>query len=219
MPDDTVSISGSNPEVMASISAANQAEAAGNADARVAAATRALTAWADARRTIPPENPAGAIEAGQRLEHLSKDAAWRNKFMAGDTAARREFDLLNAQVATGDPTELAIAGVKPAASVDKNSGALPDARDLPVGVQHLRERGYPDHQIREILSGTLLADDGKPLSEGEVQAKVTAAEAWLERASRDAEFRRKYLSGDRDAAGVMMRAVCNARRGEEVMGL
>jgi hypothetical protein len=202
MPDD-VSISQTNPEVAAGIAKANQSEASGLHSDRAAAATAALTAWADARRTIPPEQPQNAVEAGQRLEYLNRDRAFRNKFMAGDTAARREFDLLNAQVAAGDPTELALAGVAPAGSVDQNSGSIVGERDLPAAVNHLRERGYTDSHIREILTGKLLADDGSELNEAQIAERVTNAERMRERLGRDAEWRRKYLSGDRDAAALM----------------
>jgi hypothetical protein len=201
MPDDTP-ISG-NAEVMASIAQANQAEVSGDHNARAAAATRALEQWAEARRQIPSDNPKNAIEAGQLLESLTKIADFRNDVEAGKTTAVKLFRDLNKQVAAGDPVELALAGVSPAASVDQNSGSIVGERDLPAAVNHLRVRGYTDGHIREILSGKLLADDGSELSEVQIAERVTNGERMLERLSRDSEWRRRYLSGDRDAAALL----------------
>jgi hypothetical protein len=196
-------MSSNDPTVQVNIAAANSAEASGDHAGRAAAATAALAAWKASMQTTPPAQPQNAAEAGQRLDFLNRDPAWRNKFMAGDTAARREFDLLNAQVAAGDATELALAGVAPAASVDENSGSIVGERDLPAAVNHLRDRGFSDGHIREIMSGKLIADNGQPLTEAEISERVVNAERMQERLSRDAEWRRKYLSGDRDAAALM----------------
>jgi hypothetical protein len=147
MPDD-VSISGTNAEVMASIATANAAETAGNHDARAAAATRALQQMADARRTIPSETPKNAVEAGQRLDHLNRDPAFRSRFLNGEVSARREFELLTTAIAAADPTELAIAGVEPPGSVDMNAGGLPDSKTQVQGAAHLRELGLSDSNIR-----------------------------------------------------------------------
>jgi hypothetical protein len=201
MPDDTP-ISG-NAEVMASIAQANQAEVSGDHNARAAAATRALEQWAEARRQIPSDNPKNAIEAGQLLESLTKIADFRNDVEAGKTSAVKLFHDLNAQVAAGDPTELALAGVTPASSVDQNSGSIIGEHDMPAAVGHLRDHGYTDGHIREILSGKLLADNGSELSEPEIAERVKNGERAFERLSRDSEWRRRYLSGDRDAADLL----------------
>jgi hypothetical protein len=192
-----------DPTVQSHITAANAAEAGQNHDARAAAATAALAAWKAGMQKTPPEHPQNAIEAGQRLDFLNKDPAFRNEVMAGDSKASKEFHDLNAKVASGDPTELALSGVTPAASVDQNSGSIVGERDLPAAVNHLRDRGYSDGHIREIMSGTLLGDNGQPLTEAEVAQRVVNAECMQERLGRDPEWRRKYLSGDRDAADLM----------------
>jgi hypothetical protein len=118
--------------VQSHIAAADAAEAAGLHSDRAAHATAALAAMKAARSPAPPATPQNAIEAGQRLDFLTKDAAFRNAVAAGDTAARREFDALNAQVASGDSVELAIRGVRPAASVDENSGSVIAEHDMPA---------------------------------------------------------------------------------------
>jgi hypothetical protein len=196
-------MSSNDPVVQGHINAANSAEVSGDANARAANATAALTAMADALRTVPSATPKDAVEAGQRLEHLGKDAAWRDRYFNGDVSARREAELLNSQIREADPVELAIGGVVPPDSFDGNSGAVVSEHDLPAAVNHLRDRGYTDMHVREILTGELLADDGSKLSEGQIAERVANAERSLERLSRDAVFRKAYLSGDRDAAAMM----------------
>jgi hypothetical protein len=203
MPDDTVSISQTNVEVATAIAKANQSEASGLHSDRAAAATAALTAWAEARRTIPPQNPQGALEAGQRLAHLEKDPAWRNSFAAGDSATVKEFHALTDQIASGDAVSLALAGVSPAASVDQNSGSIIGERDLPAAVNHLRDRGYTNGHIREILTGKLLADDGSELNEAQINERVKNGERAFERLSRDPTWRKAYLAGEREAADLL----------------
>jgi hypothetical protein len=196
-------MSSDDPTVQAHIAAANTAEASGNHTARAASATAALQAWKASMTPTPPAQPQNSVEAGQRLDFLTKDASFRNAVMAGDSAVKREFDALTAQVAAGDPAELAIQGVRPAASVDENSGSIVSEHDLPAGVNHLREVGYTDMHVHEILTGRLLGDNGEPLTEAQIAERVVAAERMQERLGRDAEWRRKYLSGDRDAAALM----------------
>jgi hypothetical protein len=192
-----------DPVIQGYINAANAAETSGDANARASAATAALTAMAEAQRSIPSATPATAVEAGKRLEHLGKDAAWRDRYLAGDVSAKHEFELLNSQIRAADPVELAIGGVTPPAGLDENSGSIVGEHDLPAAVNHLRDRGYTDMHIREIMTGKLLADDGRELSDAQIVERVTNAERQLERLSKDAEFRRKYLSGDKDAASIM----------------
>jgi hypothetical protein len=199
-------MSSDDPIVQGHINAANAAEVSGDHNARATAATAALTAWKDAMRTVPPANPATPVEAGQRLDHLSKDAAWRNKFTAGDTAAVKEFNALNEQVASGDAVSLAIAGVAPPDSVDFNSGALPGPREQVQGVEHLRELGFSDANVEEIYRGELRYDDGGKLDEPATAMRVAAAEQWINRATKDADFRRRLVAGDQDAAAQFHRA-------------
>jgi hypothetical protein len=194
---------GDDPIVQSHIAQANAAEVSGDANARAQAATAALSAWKASMQTPPPSQPQNAIEAGQRLGALLKDASFRNAVMAGDSAVSKEFHALNEQVAAGDPTELALAGVAPASSVDENSGSIIGEHDLPAAVNHLRDRGYTDSQVREIMTGALLADDGSKLNEAQIAERVANAERMQERLGRDPEWRRRYLSGDRDAADLM----------------
>jgi hypothetical protein len=192
--------------VQANITAANAAEVSGDHSGRAAAATAALAAWKASMAPTIPATPKDAIEAAQRRDHLMSQADFRNAVMAGDSKASKEFHDLNSAVAAGDPTDLALAGVTPASSLDQNSGSIVGERDLPAAVNHLRDRGYSDGHIREIMSGTLLGDNGLPLTEAEVAQRVANAERMQERLGRDPTWRKAYLSGDRDAAD-QMRAV------------
>jgi hypothetical protein len=74
---------------------------------------------------------------------------------------------------------------------------------MPAAVNHLRDRGYSDLHIKEIMTGRLLADNGEPLTEAQIAERVVNAERMRERLGRDPEWRRRYLSGDRDAADQM----------------
>jgi hypothetical protein len=196
-------MSSDDPVVQGHINAANAAEVSGDHNARSTAATAALDAWKASMAPTPSATPSNAVEAGQLLEHLTKSADFRNDVMAGKATTVKLFRDLNEQVAAGDPTELALAGVSPAASVDENSGSIISEHDLPAAVGHLRDHGYGDGHIREIMTGKLLGDNGQPLTEAEISARVSNGERMMERLSRDAEWRRKYLSGDRDAAALM----------------
>jgi hypothetical protein len=203
MSDDEISAS---PEISALINTANDRGAAGDAAGRSAAATAALTAWADRMRTTPPANPTTPVESGQRLEALSKDATWRDKFFSGDVATRREFELLTTTVATADPVSLAIGGVTPPDGLDENAGALPGPREQVAGVQHLRELGFTNANVEEIYRGELRHDDGGKLDEAATAMRVAEAEQWINRATKDAEFRKRLLSGDQEAAAQLHRA-------------
>jgi hypothetical protein len=119
-----------DPIVQSHITAANAAEAGQNHDARAAAATAALDAWKASMQTVPSATPKDAVEAGQRLDFLTKNKSFQDRFMAGETSARREFELLSSQVATADPVSLAIGGVTPPDGLDENNGTVAGGREL-----------------------------------------------------------------------------------------
>jgi hypothetical protein len=137
---------------------------------------------------------------------LNKSAEWRAKYFAGDTATVNEFNALNAKIAAADPVELAIAGVVPPAEVDENSGAVAGGRELVEGAKHLRESGFSDGNIGEIYRGQLVTDDGRRLSAEETAARVAEAERFTRDATKDPDFRRKFLSGDQASRQLMDRA-------------
>jgi hypothetical protein len=184
----------------ASIAAANAAEAAGNHAGRAAAATAALDAWTRAAHPAPSAEPKHAVEAGKLLDHLNQhSAAWRNDLEAGKVEVVKEFGRLSEMVAAADPTELAISGVKPPASIDQNFGAVAGPAELVAGAQHLRELGFNNDNVREIYNGQLVGDDGKPLDPLEMEIRAARAETMLEQKMRDPEFRRKILAGEQGA--------------------
>jgi hypothetical protein len=139
------------------------------------------------------------------LEHLQKDAGFRNKVLTGDAAANAEFNKLNEMRASANATELAIAGYEPPSSVDENSGAVAEGATLVAGAAHLTEN-YGDIGVREILNGVLVADDGKtPLSIEEAAKRVGRAENYLTQINRSAEFRRQLLSGNQEHRNMLDR--------------
>jgi hypothetical protein len=186
------------PDVQAHMTAADAAQATGDHAGRAAAATAALSAWSSALRPVPSAEPRTAAEASARLEHLNKSPEWRAKYFGGDTATVAEFNRLNEMVSSADPVELALAGVAPVDGIDENSGAVPSGRDVVAGVAHMREQGFNDSEIKEILTGRLV-DKGTPLTKDEIAAGAQGAQRWLANATRDATFRKALLDGDQDA--------------------
>jgi hypothetical protein len=188
----------------ASISAANLAEQQGNHSARAAAATEALNKWSSALRPTPPAEPQDAIQASARLDHLNKSAEFRTKYLNGDAATVGEFNRLTEMVASANPIDLILNGVAPADSVDENSGMTPSGRDLVAGAKHLSESGFTNAEIREVLTGQLQDDTG-PLTSAEISAGAEGGKLWLDRATKDATFRKSLLEGDRSAREIFDR--------------
>src|SRR5215468_9790548 len=171
-----------NPAVPADVQAAidahmaasDRAQAVGDHASRAKHASDALALLTQAWHPTPSAAPQTGVEAAARLAHLNKDPAWRDRFGAGDVAARREFDDLNKMVAEADPVSLALAGVAPTSSVDQNGGAVINERDLPAAAQHLRDMGLSEADTGEFLRGQLTAD-GKPLTAEEMAAGAEGA--------------------------------------------
>jgi len=204
-------------DVQAFIDTANCAEATQDHGARASAADAALKAWASAYHQVPGADPKDAVQAGQRLEHLQKDAAWRDRYFRGDGATVQEFDRLNEQIAAADAVELAINGVTPPSSVDENSGALPDGTTLRDGAAHLAET-YGATGVKEILRGELVTDDGKtPLSLPEAARRIGVAERFLDRINRDADFRKQLLSGSQEHREMLERATATIVAGRAML--
>jgi len=201
-------------DVQIHVDAANLAESQGNHAGRAAAATAALNAWGAAMRPTPSAEPQDAVGASARLAHLQKDPAWRGKYFNGDQEARAEFGKLTGMVAAADPIDLVMNGVAPPDGVDENSGMTPSGRDLVAGAKHLSEIGFTTGEIREVLTGKL-EDDTGPLTPAEIAAGAAGGQRWLDRATKDATFRKSLLEGDRSAREMFDRicAVVAAGKG------
>jgi hypothetical protein len=194
-------------DVQASIAAANHAEALGDHAGRRAAASAALKSWTASMNPVPSDKPTTAVEAAARLAHLQKDAGWRSAVATGSGPEFKAFTALNEQIANStDPVELALAGHAPPSSVDENSGSVLAEHDMPAVAAHLRGIGHPEHQVSELMHGTLLGEDFKPLPADEAERRVSNAELFITQAGRDTELRRRILSGDAAALEVFRNA-------------
>jgi hypothetical protein len=157
-------------------------------------ATRAL---AEISRTLRGESPAAgpndAVAARARLDHLTADAAWRERFMQGDVATRREWQTLTEQIAAGDPVDAVMAGVVPDnTQIDLSSGNAASYSDMAKAVPELRSIGLGDDVIRQVLTD-------QPVS----RAEYSQVKNWHDRVLKDRAFTERYLSGDPEAMRLM----------------
>jgi hypothetical protein len=144
-----------------------------------------------------PAIPATAAEAGQRLDALQSSKDWTDKLLAGDRTVYQEWNGLHERVNRGDDH-----GEAQASLVDRVSAAMSAASgvDIPNGdvrvmhetADHLRSLGIRDGVIEEVLSGHEVT-----------QMEFNLVKVWKDRAMRDPEFTKKYLSGDPDALQKM----------------
>jgi hypothetical protein len=160
-----------------------------------AEATQAL---ADIGRQLrgepPPADAKDAASARARLDHLTSDAAWRDRLMQGDIATKKEWTALTETIAAGDPIDAVMAGVNPAANtqIDLSGGNAASYADQVKAVPELRSVGLGDDVIRQVLSDTKVS-----------RAEFDAVKGWQDHALKDQDFVRRYLAGDRDAARQM----------------
>jgi hypothetical protein len=149
---------------------------------------------------IVPTGPSPALAAA-KLEALMGNREFGPKLLAGDSAARREFDELNKVIAGGDGALAdALKGVaapsEPFAVQTVVDGELP-AHALRTAVADLQTRGLADQAVAEVFSGKSFTAE-----------EVRAAEQWRDRTMRDATSRAAYLKGDADLGRQML--VANA---------
>jgi hypothetical protein len=160
-----------------------------------AEATQAL---ADIGRQLrgepPPADPKDAAAARARLDHLTSDAAWRDRLMQGDIATKKEWTALTETIAVGDPIDAVMAGVNPAGNtqIDFSGGNAASYADQVKAVPELRSAGMGDDVIKQVLSD-------QPVS----RAEYDAVKSWHDGALRDQDFTRRYLAGDREAVRQM----------------
>jgi hypothetical protein len=161
-----------------------------------AEATAALDTMAQAFREPPaPATATTAAEAASRLRQLTENPKWREGYLNGSAAVRREFSELTALVASGDQTtpDLSIETVD--AVSDPN--ALPKAGYAAL-IDGLREGGLPDEAeayIRDIDSGR--RTDRPTAGDG------VACKQALDRLSRDPGVRNRYLTRELLEANIV----------------
>jgi hypothetical protein len=144
-----------------------------------------------------PAIPATAVEAQARLGALQSTREWTDKLMAGDRAVYQEWHGLHARVNRGDDqgdakaslADRVSAAMSAAAGVEIPSG---DARMMHETAEHLRGIGIREEVIEQTLSGHEVT-----------QTEFNLVKLWKDRAMRDQEFTKKYMSGDPDARQKM----------------
>jgi hypothetical protein len=136
--------------------------------------------------------PTNSTEAAARLETLKADAGWRERFLANEGAAKKEFHELSNMIVNGPASdsavELAMSGkLPPNPSVDQQM--------MTGTAQKMREMGFPQLAIHETIVG-----------KAPTEADVERARVWKAQVMRNPDFTKRYLAGDGDAAREMMAA-------------
>jgi hypothetical protein len=163
-----------------------------------AEATLKLNEMAAAFRGAPPsDKPTTPAQAQARLSVLTADKAWADRLAKSDVAVRREFTELTAQVANSTEalggTELEV--------VDSISDPNAMTRDRYDGLlEGLRESGMPESgekYVRDLDAGT--RTDRPTAGDG------AAAQAAVNRLTKDPEWAKKVLAGDMAANALRTR--------------
>jgi len=152
------------------------------------AATEALQAkhqayLASERPGYDIAKPATSEQARNRLDALTSDPVWRNRFEAHDSVARAEFHALTNLSAEGGSVAHALAGIVPPGGIHTGPGA--DLAQMADAVPFFRELGIGDGIISELLSD-------KPSSP--LEARL--AREWRDRHLKDEAWVKRWNSGD-----------------------
>jgi hypothetical protein len=144
----------------------------------------------EAPALVPPAPPSTPAEATTRLDQLKADPKWTEALLSGGPAQTKEFHELHELVAKGDGIDQAMAGVM-------QPGILQDSAHVEmVGTADmLRSMGFNSTQIRETLAG-------KPAS----QIDIDKANMWKAQNMGSKEFVTRLLSGEPEAARLLMTA-------------
>jgi hypothetical protein len=134
----------------------------------------------------PSAPPANATEAAARLETLKADAGWRDKFLASDGPALKEYHVLTAMIADGgDDVAVAMSGKLGAASTEQ--------RHMAATAEMFRGLGIRDEVTSQFLRGEQVTPQEYELVSN-FKKELTADRAWRDR----------YLGGDLKAAQQMV---------------
>jgi hypothetical protein len=155
------------------------------------------------RGSAPAANPTTPAEAQARLNHLTSNREFAERFAKGDVKARREFDRLTQQIASGEqPLSFAIETV----DAVSNPGALPKAH-VEGFYDVFRDFDLPpeaEAHMRAIDSGST----DRPTA-GDREAYQRA----LDRLMKNDEFRSSLLAGDhtaKETLGALCRVIAYA---------
>jgi hypothetical protein len=103
-------------------------------------------------QALPPDDARGAAA---RLAGLGSNAAWQEKFFAGDIEARAEFQRLTELAAGADAAADALAGTAPATPpmFEMTYGDQLPSSAISSAVTSLREIGFSDGTIADVFAG------------------------------------------------------------------
>jgi hypothetical protein len=135
----------------------------------------------------PPAPPKNATEARTVLDARKADKDWGERVFSGDVAANKELYELTAMVAAGGDDTVAVA-------MSGNPANMPttDLHQMAHTAGWFRELGIRDEVTSEFLRG------------GQVTPKeFELVTNWKKEHMGDAEFVKKYLSGDVKAQQLM----------------
>jgi hypothetical protein len=129
--------------------------------------------------TTPPTTPEGAQV---RLGELTADKAWGAKLVAGDTAARAEFDSLSRLVSGADTAPSA-------EQLAARSAQAQDNRNTADWIRGVKESvDVSDQVLAQVIGGEKVS-----------KAEHDAAKQWLSRHSADEAWVKRLLAGDSEA--------------------
>ena len=138
----------------------------------------------------PPPAPTNAAEAATRINELTADVAWRDRYLAGGVTEKREITALQEAIHKGDNPDVdkAMAGVLDDAPFQR-SGHM----QMIGAAQMLREVGIRDEVIRETLTG-----------KGVTQAEHDAVARLKAERMRDHAWTKEFLAGNGEHKRDMM---------------
>jgi hypothetical protein len=135
--------------------------------------------------------PATATEARAALNMKIADPEWGARFLKGDGAARRDFDVLTGKVAIGGDD--VVASVMNGTVPTSDHVAQPtEIRQMSVAVDMFRDMGIKEEITANFLRGEQVTPD-----------EYTRVANWKRAAMNDPVFTKAYLAGEQEARQKM----------------
>lgn len=140
--------------------------------------------------------------AHSRLGELTATHEWRDRLLAGDVAAKTEFQNLTTKIAGNDPADTGVIDAAMAGAVPGRDLPTTEGRQMASIADWMRGLGISDPVIREHLEG-----------KGVSPVEMKLVEAWKQRQMSDKGFVAKFLANDAEAKRLMATADAVIARG------
>ena len=140
--------------------------------------------------------------AQSRLGELSATAEWRDRFLAGDAAAKSEFTNLTTKIVGNDRADTALIDAAMTGVVAGSEFPTTESRQMAGIADWMRGLGIRDAVIREHLESKGVSRDEMKLVEG-----------WKQRQMADKGFVAKFLANDAEAKRLLATADAVIARG------